>query len=68
MLDMEASTEMTSPQGNSTKVNDSKIIEVDLTADTPSESPEVGIVAGRSRDRKSLLWRNSPQKTPGRTG
>ena len=53
MLELEASTELTSPQGNIPNANDSKIIEVDLTADTPSESPEMSLVAGKKTERKS---------------
>ena len=53
MLELEASTELTSPQGNIPNANDSKIIEVDLTADTLSESPEMSLVAGKRTERKS---------------
>ena len=53
MLELEASTERTSPQEDSSMVNDSKIIEVELTADTPSESPEVSVIAEKSTERKS---------------
>ena len=53
MLELEGSTEMTSSQGDIPTANDSKIIEVDLTADTPSESPEVSIISGGKTERKS---------------
>ena len=53
MLELEASTEMTSPQGDIPTASDSKILEVDLTADTPSESPEVSLVAEGRTERKS---------------
>ena len=44
MLQLEASSELESPQGNSASTNFPNIIEVDLTADSTSESPEVSLV------------------------
>ena len=44
MLQLEASSEWESPQGNSASTNVPNIIEVDLTADSTSESPEVSLV------------------------
>ena len=38
MLELEASTEMTSPQGHISNAKESEIIEVDLTADTPQKA------------------------------
>ena len=53
MLEVEASMEMTSPQGNIPNANDSKTIEVVLTADTPSKSPEISLVAEKMTETKS---------------
>ena len=49
MLQIEASSEWKSPQGNTTSTNVSNINEVDLTAETTSESPEVSLVARKIR-------------------
>ena len=53
LLELEASTEMSSPKANIPEKNDSRIIEVDLTADSPTTSPEISLVGGRKIDRKS---------------
>ena len=52
MLQLEASSEWGSPQGNSPSTNVQNIVEVDLTADSTSESPEVSLVA--KKERKSV--------------
>ena len=53
LLELEASTEMSSPQPNIPERNDSKIIEVDLTADSSTSSSEISLVGGRKSDSKS---------------
>ena len=53
LLELKASTEMSSPQKNIPERNDVKVIEVDLTADSPISSPEISLVGGRKSDRKS---------------
>ena len=53
MQELEASTEISSPQTNISERNDSKIIEGDLTADSPTSNPEISLVGGRKSDRKS---------------
>ena len=62
MLQLEASTELISPQRDYTSVNDSKIIEVDLTADTTSESPEVSLVAGRETKSRQQEFRQAENR------
>ena len=47
MLQLEASSEWESPQGNSSSTNVPNIIELDLTADSTSESPEISLVANK---------------------
>ena len=49
MLQLEASSEWESPQGNTESTNVSNIIEVDLTANSTSERPEVSLVAKKVR-------------------
>ena len=46
MLQLEAPTEMISPHKNTEDVKGTTVIEVDLTAGSPSDSPEVSLVAG----------------------
>ena len=53
LLELEASTIMSSPQTNIPERNDSKIIERDFTADSPTSSPERSLIGGRKSDRKS---------------
>ena len=53
LLELEASTDISSPQKNIPERNDLKVIEVDLTADSPISSPEISLVGGRKSDRKS---------------
>ena len=62
LLQLEASTEMTSPQGDTTNANVSKNIEVDLTADTTSESPEVSLVAGVVRKSRQSEFRQAENR------
>ena len=50
MLQLEASSEWGSPQENSTTTNVPNIVEVDLTADSTSESPEVSLVANKEKN------------------
>ena len=54
MLQLEVSTELIIPQRDSTSVNDSKIIEIDLTADTTSER---SLVAGSERKSRQQEFR-----------
>ena len=53
LLELEASTDLSSPQTNIHERNDSKIIEVDLTADSPTASQEINLVGGRKNYGKS---------------
>ena len=50
MLQLEASSEWESHQGNSSSTTVPNIIEVDLTADSTSESPEVSLVANKGQN------------------
>ena len=52
LLELEASTDMSSPQKNMPERNDLKVIEVDLTADSPISSPEISLVGGRKSEWK----------------
>ena len=51
LLELEAPTEMISPYKNIEDVKGTTVIEVDLTADSPIDSPEVSLVAGRRLER-----------------
>ena len=53
MLELEAPSKMTSPHKNQEDVKRTTLIEVDLTADSPTDSPEVSLVAGRRLERRS---------------
>ena len=53
LLELEASTNMLSPQENSTEGINRKMIEVDLTADSSISSPEVSSIGGQKNVRKS---------------
>ena len=62
MLQLEPSTELISPQKDSTSVNDSSMIEVELTADTTSESLEVSLVAGGERKSRQQELRQAENR------
>ena len=47
---------MSSPQTNIPERNDSKIIQVDLTADSSTSSQEISLVGGRKSDGKSQKY------------
>ena len=53
LLKLEASTEMSIPKANIPERNDSRIIEVDPTANKPITSPGISLVGGRKIVRKS---------------
>ena len=53
LLELEASTNMLSPQEDTSEGVYRKIIEVDLTADSSTSSPEVSLVGGQKSVRKS---------------
>ena len=52
LLELEASTDMSSPQKNIPERNDLTVIEGDLTVDSPISSPEISLVGGRKSERK----------------
>ena len=52
LLELEASTEMTSPKA-SIPENNSKIIEVELTIDSPSTSPEIAQLGDKENQDKT---------------
>ena len=62
MLQLEASLEWESPHGNTTSTNVQNIIEVDLTADTTSESPEVSFVAKEVRKTRQNEFRQAEHR------
>ena len=62
MLQLEASSEWESPREDTTNVNVSNIIEVGLTADTTSESPDVSLVAGTVRHSRQNEFRQAESR------
>ena len=62
MLQLEASSEWESPQRNTTSTNVPNVIEVDLTADTTSESPEVSSVASKARKSQQNEFRQAENR------
>ena len=62
MLQLEASSEWESPQGISSSTNVPNNIEVDLTAGSTSESPEVSLVPNKGRKSRQNEFRQAENR------